>query len=285
MGFKVGKQSAVSLDSPEALFRDLRQRTIAAPHAHQADVLRDYVANALERPDVALQLPTGSGKTLVGLLIGEWRRLKFGERVVYLCPNNQLVHQVARQALEQYGVQVQAFVGKKTDYDLNAKMAYQAGECVAVTSYSALFNTNPFFDNPNLIVLDDAHAAENYVSANWSLSIDRGEHAPLFSAVVGVLAPTLSAVDVRRMTGKWNDAWDKTWVDKVPTPVFMNIASELAAVVDAHVGETDLRFPWSRLRGHLHGCQLYVGSSEILIRPLIPPTLTHPPFAKAKQRL
>jgi len=33
MAFKSVKQSAASLDSPEALFRDLRQRTIPAPHA------------------------------------------------------------------------------------------------------------------------------------------------------------------------------------------------------------------------------------------------------------
>jgi hypothetical protein len=39
-------------------------------------------------------LPTGSGKTLVGLLIGEWLRRKNKERVVFLCPTRQLVNQV-----------------------------------------------------------------------------------------------------------------------------------------------------------------------------------------------
>jgi len=287
MGFKAGKQSAVSLDSPEALFRDLRQRTIAAPHAHQADVLRDYVAQALERPDVALQLPTGSGKTLVGLLIGEWRRRKFGERVVYLCPTNQLVHQVVEQATTQYGIVTRGFVGKKVDYDKSAKMEYKNGESVAVTSYSALFNTNPFFDDPNLIVLDDAHATENYIASNWSVRIERfrEDHAELFTAVSNVVAHTLSPIDARRLTGEWKDAWDKTWVDKLPTPVFHALAAELAAVIDANVGALDLRFPWSLLREHLHACNVYIGASEILIRPLIPPTLTHPPFAAAKQRL
>jgi hypothetical protein len=287
MGFKVGKQSAVSLDSPEALFRDLRQRTIAAPHAHQADVLRDYVAQALDRPDVALQLPTGSGKTLVGLLIGEWRRRKLGERVVYLCPTNQLVHQVVAQATLQYGISTRGFVGKKLEYDNSAKMEYKNGESIAVTSYSALFNTNPFFDDPNLIVLDDAHAAENYIASNWSVRIERfrEEHSALFTAVANVLAHTLSPIDARRLTGEWNDVWDKTWVDKLPTPVFHGLATELAAVIDAHVGQLDLRYPWSVLRGHLHACHVYVGASEILIRPLIPPTSTHPPFAGAKQRL
>src|ERR1043166_2549012 len=98
MPFKPMKSSSVALETPEAMFRDLRKRTIAAPHAHQADVLRSYQRLGLSKPDVALKLPTGSGKTLVGLLIGEWRRRTRGERVVYLCPTRQLVHQVVEQA-------------------------------------------------------------------------------------------------------------------------------------------------------------------------------------------
>ena len=287
MAFKAVKQAVVSLDSPEALFRDLRQRTIAAPHAHQADVLREYVATAVDRPDVALQLPTGSGKTLVGLLIGEWRRRKLNERVVYLCPTNQLVHQVVEQAQSKYGIEALAFTGKKADYLPASKTEYQNGEKIAVTSYSALFNISPFFENPNLIILDDAHAGDGYIASNWSVRVERfrKEHAPLFTALVGVLERYLSPLEVRRLRGDWKDSWDLTWVDKLPTPVFQAIAPEIAAVLDAHVGQTDLQFPWSMVHQNLSACQLYVGSSEILLRPLIPPTRTHVPFAGAKQRL
>lgn len=44
--------------------------------SEQADVLRIYAETHVDDHDVALELPTGSGKTLVGLLIAEWRRLK-----------------------------------------------------------------------------------------------------------------------------------------------------------------------------------------------------------------
>jgi superfamily II DNA or RNA helicase len=47
--------------------------------------MQKYVAEAQSAADVALQLPTGSGKTLVGLLIGEWLRRKNREPVVFLC--------------------------------------------------------------------------------------------------------------------------------------------------------------------------------------------------------
>src|SRR5260221_9436649 len=65
-------------------------------------MMQKYVADAQSSSDVALQLPTGSGKTLVGLLIGEWLRRKNQERVVFLCPTRQLVNQVVQQAEQQY---------------------------------------------------------------------------------------------------------------------------------------------------------------------------------------
>ena len=66
--------------------------------------MRGYADTAVETPDVALQLPTGSGKTLVGLLTAEWRRRRNQERVVYLCTTRQLVNQVVEQAEEKYGL-------------------------------------------------------------------------------------------------------------------------------------------------------------------------------------
>ena len=41
----------------------------------------------------------------------------------------------------------------------------------------------------------------------------------------------------------------------------------------------------SLLHGHLAACQTYISYDGILIRPFIPPTLTHAPFADARQRV
>ena len=101
----------------------LPRRTIPGVLLHQGEIMRSYANQAVSEPDVALQLPTGSGKTLVGLMIAEWRRRKFGERVVYLCPTRQLVNQVVGQARDQYGLMVNGFTGGKRDYDPQAKAA------------------------------------------------------------------------------------------------------------------------------------------------------------------
>lgn len=60
-------------------------------------------------------------------------------------------------------------------------------DTVAVTTYSSLFNTNPFFKQPHTVILDDAHSAENYIANFWSVEIDKNSHAAAFSALSGVI--------------------------------------------------------------------------------------------------
>ena len=44
-------------------------------------------------------------------------------------------------------------------------------------------------------------------------------------------------------------------------------------------------YPWSIIRDHLTACHLYLSPQDILIRPLIPPTWSHAPFASPRQRI
>ena len=277
-------------DSPEKILLQLPRRKIPGVLLHQGQIMQRYVAEAQVASDVALQLPTGSGKTLVGLLIGEWRRLKNSERVVYLCPTRQLVNQVVAQAEGQYGLSVHGFTGSKSGYDPTARAEYQAGVRLAVTTYSALFNTNPFFASPDIIIVDDAHAAENYISSMWSLRVDRydPEHFPLHEAICeGILKPLLDSTDYGRLTGQLDDSLaDVSWAEKLASPQFADISAEFATLVDQYVGNSgDLRFQWQMLRDHLEACHLYLTPQEILLRPLIPPTWTHAPFTNARQRI
>jgi Rad3-related DNA helicase len=287
MAFKKPSAPSAVPDSPDRLFRDLPRRKLASLFDHQGQMLRTYVAKALSVSDVALQLPTGSGKTLVGLLLAEWRRRKFGERVLYLCPTRQLVNQVAEEASSKYGLTIEPFTGKIKSYTPAARTAYENADRVAVATYSSLFNVNPFFSNPEIVIVDDAHASENYIASHWTLQISRldEEDATLFKAVSGVLKGVLSKTSYSRLTSDAKSIEDITWVDKVPTPQLAEISAELRAAIAANIGDSDKKYPWRMIRDHLNACQLYVSSTEVLIRPLIPPTWAHAPFAGATQRI
>src|SRR5262245_28414591 len=82
---------------PEQLYRQLAliNKGPEALWLHQGDVLRSWHHDHADSADVAIELPTGAGKTLVGGLIGESRRRKAQERVAYLCPTRQLARQTA----------------------------------------------------------------------------------------------------------------------------------------------------------------------------------------------
>ena len=288
MPFKKKKPSVSAPATPVSLLQLLTRRNIPDAMSHQKDMLAAYAEKAVYVPDVAMQLPTGSGKTLVGLLIAEWRRRKFKERVVYLCPTRQLVHQVVEQAETEYGIDAVAFTRSKRDYSPADRSDYTTRAKLAVTTYSSIFNTNPFFDDPETILLDDAHAAENYVAKMWSLKIPIGDkcYASLHASLSGIFKNHISGLSYRRLTGDWEDRFDATWVDKLPTETVSALEDQIIDIIDAHKDVTyDVKFTWPLLRGHLQACHVYLASREILIRPLVPPTWTHAPFQNAKQRI
>jgi len=284
MAFKKIRASKVAIETPEALLHDLRAKTIKGPISHQADMWRNYLDKALDESDVALQLPTGSGKTLVGLILAEWRRQKYNEKVVYLCPTNQLVHQVVEQAENKYGLSVAKFVGKIRDYPLAVKSDYEGADKIAVTSYSALFNTNSFFNDADIIIFDDAHASENYISSLWSLEINRQDDKSktLFIAFANLIKSHIPQIDYDRMIN--NDSMED-WVDKLPITSFLELKEDIEQLLDTHCTNTSMQYPWRMIKDHLNACQCYISSNKILIRPMIPPTMTHKPFANAKQRI
>lgn len=285
MAFKKMNKGSASLDSPESLLHDLRTKKIKGPLAHQADMWRSYTNKAINTKDVALQLPTGSGKTLVGLIIAEWRRRKYNEKIVYLCPTNQLVNQVVEQAQEKYGLAVDGFTGAVRNYTPTSKTDYQLANKVAVTTYSALFNTNPFFSNPDIIIFDDAHASENYVSKLWSLEISKHEYKTIFESISLVLKDHISSSNYSILADEENSHYSSSWVDKLPSPILLEIAEELTILIDDLSKDTDLKYSWSIIREHLTSCHLFYSKTKFLIRPLISPTNTHTPFFNAKQRI
>jgi len=287
MAFKKIKKKRVVGRTPEQLLNDLKTRKIKGLLAHQADMLRAYYDQHDTETDIALELPTGSGKTLVGLLIAEWRRRKFSERVVYLCPTRQLVNQAVKQAYEKYGLSPIGFIGKQREYSAQCKTAYRRAEAVAITNYSSFFCQPTFFNNAQIVVFDDVHAADNYIAKTWALEINKFEpnHKTIFDLLVGILRTNLPHTDYIQLIGEGVDDTGKEWVEKIPTSVFSGLMPEIIGVLDEGTKGVDLRYDYNRIRGSLAACHMYLTSSRILIKPFIPPTRTHVPFLNAEQRI
>jgi len=279
--FRIPKANPIKPSTPEELFRTLK-RSHKVPHlwSHQADLLRNY-ANHLGKPNIALELPTGAGKSLVGLLVAEFRRQVHDERVAYLCPTRQLAGQVHSQASE-YGVPTVLLTGKQKEYPPGDFAAYNTAARIAITTYSGVFNTSPRIDNAQCVILDDAHAAETYIANLWSVQILRAESAyeHIFELFIDVL-PDALVFDINN--GKKESTYAGS-VGIVDPPSAAERADRLRGIMESNP-EANFAFAWSVVKEHLGACHIYINQSEVLIRPLWPPSMTHKPFSEATQRV
>jgi hypothetical protein len=285
MAFKRRAVDTVALETPQALFRDLTRKTIRGIIDYQSAILTAYQERALEAKNVAIDLPTGGGKSLVGLLIAEWRRRKFRERAVYLCPTVQLANQTALYAKDKYGIEVALLTRKIKNFSPSDKNAYQSGNSVAISTYSALFNTNPFFNDAHLLVFDDAHASENYIASLWTVEIDAREDPEAFGALAAIIDGLLSPSARAAFHASEDRLWDRAWVELLPTHKWLPRVDEFISVLDEYSADSEYRYSWSMVCHHFFACQIYLGPNVISIRPVTPPTSSFAPFTDPKQRV
>ncbi|MBY0483103.1 DEAD/DEAH box helicase [Nitrosomonas sp.] len=273
-------KAAQTYATPEELFAKLPNR--AKSHGYlrgpQADALRDYT-NLQDKSNIACELPTGTGKTIVGLLIAEWRRRQTSERVAYLTLTNQLAMQVLREA-KNLGIDCANLIGSKETRDPGEVGRYTTGNAIGVTTFSNFFNVNPVVQASNVLVFDDAHGGEQYVAAMWTVKIDSRENKKIYDDVLTALRPSLSDSQYRIVT----DGREYSSVELADVHSRADVLSSITAVLDK-ASEPSIHYPWTVIRNNLPACLFFVSFREIEIRPIVSPTHTHNPFSETKQRI
>lgn len=270
--------------TPEALYDTLQGTDAGVRHlwAHQADALRTYYDRHRDSSDVALEFPTGAGKTLVGALIGEWRRQTMRERVAFVCPTNQLAHQAAAKAAS-YGIKSALLIGPHREWDASDVSAFNSGSVIAVTNYHHIFNSNPKLE-AQALVLDDAHAGEPAVANRWSVDIRRS--SPCFHPVREAISDSLPSQFARMLREDDADPVVRKVVELVGPPDVMAKEEEITRAIERSLDPTTPEaFGWRTVQLGLSSCLIYVSWSGISIRPLIAPTSTLDSFAGAGQRI
>ncbi len=283
--FRIPSRRGGKPADPESLFRGLSRRSPHIQHlwSHQADVLRGWHSSHVDTRDLALELPTGTGKTLIGLLIGDFVRQTREERVAYMCPNRQLAHQVGALA-EEYSIDARVLVGRQNQYDPEDFNAYTSSSAIAITTYSAIFNTNPRIDSANLLILDDAHASEDFIASLWNVEIDRNDQRDIYSALLEFFKDGIPGSQY------WNLKSESTFSAqteciKIPSPLVGELREGLREFLESALTDTNLIYPWLMVKDHLDACHIFVTWPTISIRPITPPTNFHPPFSNSRQRI
>lgn len=276
MAFKRTHDAGVVPASPLTLFADLPRMGDAVPNlwGHQTGVLSEYAEAHVNTLDLAIELPTGTGKTVPGLLIADWRRRKLVEKVAYACPTVQLAHQAARVA-QREGVPAVTLVGTHTSWPLAEVTRYDGAEALAITTYSSVFNASPKLERPGSLFFDDAHAGEQFVAEAWSMDISRFRDLGVYGAVVKAMRPALDGMFHQRLAE--DDPDPRTRPDvRLVVPVRRGLVAELDEALAKATGNLAWRF--TMIRAGLASCLVYVSWGGVLVRPFVPPTFENEPI-------
>lgn len=279
--FRIPGAASTKSENPEQLFYTLsRSDGIQHLWSQQADMLRAYAAEKGAK-NIALELPTGAGKTLIGLLIAEYRRQGHGERVAFACPTRQLAAQVHRQA-KTYGVPTVLLTGSHKRWNPGDLASYSSARAVAVTTTSTIFNSSPKLENIEALVLDDAHAAEGFIADLFTVRVLREEEPSVFTGLLSLFGDALPdglIYDLQDQTA----GFDGRGCGLVYPSTVRSRSDQVRVTMNGLTGNA--RFSWSVVSDHLAGCLLYVTSDELALRPLVPPSDTHPAFANIGHRV
>ena len=214
----------------------------------QAYALGQYSAIFANKRDLAIELPTGQGKTLISLLIaGAW--LEGGKKVAVLSANKTLARQMARES-QALGIPVAYMEGRADTIPVADRRRYQRAQSVGIMNYWVYINQNPVIDPADLVIMDDAHLAEHCLHSLYSLEITRYRHADLFRTLIAELQIRFPEYSV--LSDALSDSAPPTstaelvsFIDQVDVSARLRELIDTSPVVAAN---DDLRFRWHRLR-------------------------------------
>lgn len=281
---------------PELIFEQLpKSNRINDLYSSQAAILRQWFTTFRDKRDIALELNTGGGKTLVGLLIALSTMREMNEGVLYLVENKQLVDQVVSQAKE-LSIPAVPYNGKAS-----ISADFDNGEVILVGSYKALFNGLSAFgikgsiDTQTIggVIVDDAHASLTALSDAFSLTIPAEDSEDLYRALLHEFEDAFIAIGRRsaydELMGGIGDATVEIpfwyWIEKVQ-PISRMIRQALIEHGDSDKRlSRELTFKWPLLKDGLQYCQVIISRREIVIASLYPRIDLIPSFANAKRRI
>lgn len=256
---------------PRALLRSLpvREGAINDLWDGQAQALTQWHEKRGQQDNLIL-LNTGAGKSVVGLIIAESLRRELNGNVVYVCPTNDLVRQVAGEA-SKIGVPHTTRMEGQWSNDL-----YELGQGVAITNYQALFTAYSTFrgeKTPKAIIFDDAHVAEGVLRDQLTLRITKQDNPDLFRDLKHkILRHERDAGYHAQLDQVFSGA--SAYSSLLASPVFgQECSGELDTLFQPHQRAGELGFKLAHLMGKWSLCAVCVSEYAIEISPPALPSL------------
>lgn len=264
---------------PRKIFTTLvRHARFRRPSDEQGEVLDKWFAER-NRQDNTLKMNTGSGKTLVGLLMLQSSLNESVAPAVYITPDNYLLAQTLAEARD-LGIAV-------TDNEHSAD--FLSGKSILVANVWKLINGRSAFgvgsDGRKIpigaLVIDDAHACLATVEDQFCIEVS-ADHK-IYAALLELFADDLAQqsevgfLDVK--------AQDPRSLMAVPFWAWKDKQDRVLRILHDARNDDVIKFPWPLLKDVLHLCRCAFGGGKLEIAPRCLPIDQIPSFVQAKRRI
>ncbi|GAA5416999.1 hypothetical protein Pryu01_02060 [Paraliobacillus ryukyuensis] len=248
----------------------------------QTEVLNKWFEDYRDKKDVIIKMNTGSGKTVVGLLMLKSCLNENNGPAVYVVPDPYLVKQVVNEAMS-LGIDVTENTNDPS---------FLKGESILIINIFKLINGKSVFGTENVkinigsIIIDDAHACLDIAENQFSIKIPYntevyGEFLNLFresikqQSEVGLIELEAGDPNANRIVPFWS------WIDN---------KSEIIRILHNNKDSNDenlksLMFGWPLIKNNIEHCYCVIGSDGLEISPKFLPIHNIPSFQNAQRRI
>jgi hypothetical protein len=287
-----GDNSADTVVNPREIFSVLPKKDpiYNYPRDVQSEVWNKWFDVRTNQYNV-IKMNTGSGKTVVGLLILKSCLNEGKGPAVYIVPDPYLVSQVFDEA-KNLGIEV------TNDQE---SIRFKKGQAILVINVYKLFNGKSSFgvlENKipiGSIIIDDAHACLDITESQFTMEIPYSTevYAKLFTTFKGALAEQsdtgileleAESPTVNMLVPFWS------WQDNIKDVTGILYEAFRIEEENSRKGKADkdydsLRFSWQLLKNCLSQCSCIFGSDKIEISPKCVPIHSIPSFVDCKRKI
>lgn len=266
--------------NPRDIFMSLtpKNKKYQYPRDVQGEVWKQWFDNR-ENKDTIIKMNTGSGKTVVALMILQSCLNEGIGPAVYVVPDNYLVGQVIEQAKE-LGMKI-----AESEDELN----FQRGKAIFVTNINKIVNGKSVFglrETGNYqigsLLIDDVHACVDKIQQQFSVTIESDNQ--MYNDIINTFRGALENQSKERFSDIINHRANSDNM-LVPFWSWQEKNSEIYSILSENSEEECLKFKWNLIKENLKLSHCYISTKQISIIPNCTPLYRIDGFNNATRRI
>lgn len=221
---------------------------------------------------IGIRTPTGSGKTLIGLLILEQGRLS-SKRGVYLTHTYQLMDRISKEAAKlniKHIILGGAFGVTGEDYKKRKEQIndYNEYKHIIISNYDAFLKTKDFPKNIDILIIDDIDLFYDKIRNYFSVKINNiGNTKKIYEQILSNLSSRNYTI-IKKIKENTATLYDSNLLFPHDYTIIENIIEKNINILR---DDDDFYFPYKNSLNYLDYYCWYLNKNELSIEPYIFP--------------